>query len=182
MSTSNPYQNFIDPLIRRGGHVMCAIDGLTFHINPSTYRQSTQRVQQMAPTRAGVVRFSYGVQAITYELEGFTGTAGVNELEAMERFRPLVGHQDRLVTFTFPSRFREIRKVYVNRFDDSITSDMHLYNQYTIELVDLGPQQPSSVVQLANNAQAALNISLLPGGGGQIISAPTANTNPTRAH
>jgi len=170
---SNPYQDFLDPK-KRGNYVTCSIDGVQFHINPTSYTERSEAIHVDLPTRAGIIRMSFGARQTVYSLEGFTGVAGVKGLTAMERFRPKAGNNERIVTFKFPSRFTDTKFVYVNVFEDSITSDMHLYNQYRIELAEYGQQLPTAVTKLANSASQALSIPILPGGGGQIVTTPPA--------
>lgn len=169
---ANPYQDFVQK--RLGGYETCRVDGVVFHVNPWTYQQSNEPIHVDIPTRAGQVRMSFGARPTTYTLEGFTGTAGLAGLTAMEQFRPMAGNTERIVEFEYPNRFRGKRFVFVNKFDDSISSDMHLYNQYHIELVEYGPSAPTSVNKLANSALQALNIPILPGGGGQVVTTPSS--------
>jgi hypothetical protein len=121
---------------------MCTIDGILFRLNPDSYECTSERLFVDVPTLRGMNRFSYGNKPSIHKLSGTTGMSGLEQIVAMERFRPRGGRSDVPSTFTYPNRFAGVRLVYINSFIDSIKSDTPLNFWYDLELEEypnLGP-------------------------------------------
>lgn len=121
------------------------LNGVRFYIDPQELQYTHEWYHQEVGTRTGFGRWNYGLKPVTITLRGTTGTAGRRnmpgqDLEAMiQKFMPLVGSRDIPVPFEFKPRFDHTLMVYVNRFNDSMTSDSPLYHFYDIELMEAPP-------------------------------------------
>lgn len=121
-----------------------SIGPYTFFCNPWDFHVTEQRIQTTVPTRAGVGRFSYGVQARQYQITGYTSNAGIHAIDGMGAFRPTFGkaHKDRpyFLTFAFFNITRAT--VYIDQFDYYVEQDMENYIKYQIQASEYPPAEP----------------------------------------
>ncbi len=134
------------------------LNGHVYWVNPQRVEALAQRIYSDVPTLNGVGRFTYGVQSIQYNLQGFTGNAGLSELTDATKFggfRPDFSHLvDQPFIFTFPARNIRGARVYVNYFRDWIDQSMPNYYQYEIRMSQYPPTLPPYTRVLANLAAA----------------------------
>lgn len=133
MAINNPYYDFI----KSRDLEVISLAGVVFHVNPFTYSYTTEFLDADIPTLAGYIHYSFGQKPPTHTLNGFTGNEGKKGLDKLAFLRAAAGNQQQLVTFKYPARHGQKQfLVYVRSFEDSISADMHLYNQYQIGLTD----------------------------------------------
>ncbi len=122
-----------------------SIGGVHAHLNPTSFSYHTEAVHVEIPTLAGVAAQRFANRPPIISLEGFTGIAGREGLDRWKKFRPLPGVQQKLIAFKFPNRFGDrVLWCYLNSFEDHMDSEMHLYNSFRCELLEMGqPSAPS---------------------------------------
>jgi len=130
-----------------------------FRINPQQFTYTSEPVQFDVQTLDGFGLVDFGVKPNVMTMEGFTGLDGVDGpggLYALERFRPLVGRPNKLVLFGYPARFEGARWCYIRSFSDSISISRHLYNSYSIQLVEYGPHVNAPATRVPTTAGSPL--------------------------
>lgn len=122
---------------------------IPFHVNPFTYECVTNFLDVDTPTLAGgYVHMNFGTQPPIHHLTGFTGIEGRKGIDKLKALRAFIGSTQVILPFQFPSRYGpETKWVYLQSFSDTMSADMHLYNQYDFTLVEYGaatitPAQP----------------------------------------
>lgn len=162
---------FIGPLTRAertsstGRYQTATIGPWQLYLNPTSYKDTTQRIHQTMQTANGYVRFSYGNSPTTYILQGTTGNAGVHGkggINDLDQLRPQPGRPDKMHPFTFPVRFAGVRWVRINQVEvtqESAQSPYFYY--YTIELEEYYKKVATSAMRVS----AAVGLPPLPTGG-----------------
>ena len=140
-----------------------SLGGHTFWINPTSIRKHYERIHKEVPTKAGIFRFDYGIQAVVYTLEGSSGNASLAEIidraKGMGKIMPSPANIAS-VALEFNYQAMGIRKVqvYVNSYDHWMDSSMVNYHQYSMELMELPPRnQAPYTTQTVGYTGAARN-------------------------
>jgi hypothetical protein len=146
-------------------HLSDGVRDVRFYCNPTEFEQTSEFIQVTVQTRTGFGRFEYGAAPNGWSMTGFTGNAGLEGpggLYDLEQFRPQAGRPNKLLLFRYPNRFRGIRYVKMNKMSDNMSADMHLYNQYKMEFVEMGPTQTPPALRLSGGNP--MNVTLPVGG------------------
>jgi len=125
-----------------------------FAINPQQFDNQSELAQTTAQTLGGFVFFDYDARPNQITLDGYTGNAGLSGdggLYDLEQFRMQQGRPNKVLLFRYPQRFQGVRYLRLIKMSDNISTAMHLYNQYQMTFVEMGPQQPAPAVRLQNN-------------------------------
>jgi hypothetical protein len=140
-----PHYDVGDIVDAQLGKPNLTIGPYTFFCNPWEFRVQEQRIQSLVPTKAGVGRFAYGVQARQYTISGYFSNSGLDGMNGMQQIAPTFkkAHAEMAYYLTFPMFGLTRVKVYINEVDYYVERDMENYIKYTITAVELPPaQQP----------------------------------------
>src|SRR5262252_1445351 len=136
-----PHWTTGDIIDAQTGKANLTIGPYTFFVNPWEFRMQEQRIQTAVPTKAGVGRFSYGVQARNYTILGYFSNSGLDGLNAMQHIAPTFkkAHTERWYWMTFPFFGLNQLKVYINEVEYYVEQDMPNYIKYQLQVAEFPP-------------------------------------------